>query len=464
MIRRRRQRFPAAAAATTVPFLQSRLAARAAARCNSPWPALCRWTERITANGGNGSGMAGGGGAGGSIYVNAGALAGSGGITANGGNGAGSFGGGGGGGRIAIVAGTRPVHRQPRRNRRRRRKLGRCGNDLSATGGAAPELLLDNASRAGAITPLQAAQGANLIVQNSAVGLANSSLSFGSLLVGSNAWLMASNANASQTLNLTVSGNATIQPGGGLIADGGGYTANNGPGRGSYYYSQPKLSGRRRRPWRLRRSLVGHQYTGGGITYDSIISPNTAGSGGGGYLPYSFGGSGGGAIVMNVSGALQVDGVLSANGGNGQWQWRRRRFGWQPEFDGWQPAGFGRDCRQRRQRRGWPRRRRRRRHDCRQFQPIEFVCRNIFSVRRRRRELWRRGNNLYPDQFPQPIVAHRGQCRASGNEHADFYGVFPRNKPGSAQWCRGVFAITANRCESPHHLQRLAGGSAVWKQ
>ena len=90
-------------------------------------------------------------------------------------------------------------------------------------------------ARAGAITPLQAAQGANLIVQNSAVGLANSSLSFGSLLVGSNAWLMASNANASQTLNLTVSGNATIQPGGGLIADGGGYTANNGPGRGNYY-------------------------------------------------------------------------------------------------------------------------------------------------------------------------------------------------------------------------------------
>jgi len=270
----------------------------------------------LTANGGNGSGVAGGGGAGGSIYVNAGALAGSGGITVNGGNGAGSFGGGGGGGRIVIVAGTDLFTGNLAATGGGGANYGGAGTIYLATGGAAPELLLDNASRAGAITPLQAAQGANLIVQNSAVGLANSSLSFGSLLVGSNAWLMASNANASQTLNLTVSGNATIQPGGGLIADGGGYTANNGPGRGSYYYSQPNYPGGGGGHGGYGAAWSGTN-TGGGTTYDSIISPNTAGSGGGGYLPYSFGGGGGGAIVINVSGALQVDGVLSANGGNG---------------------------------------------------------------------------------------------------------------------------------------------------
>ncbi len=197
----------------------------------------------ITANGLNGSGIAGGGGSGGGIDIHAAAFAGSGSVTANGGKGAGSFGGGGGGGRIAIVAGTNLFTGNLAAAGGGGANWGGAGTVYLQAGGAAPELLLDNASRAGAITPLQAAQGANLIVQNSAVGLANSGLSFGSLLVGSNAWLMASNANASQTLNLTVSGNVTIQPGGGLIADGGGYTANNGAGRGSYYFNQPNYPG-----------------------------------------------------------------------------------------------------------------------------------------------------------------------------------------------------------------------------
>ena len=270
----------------------------------------------ITANGLNGAGIAGGGGSGGSIDINAAALAGAGSVTANGGNGAGSFGGGGGGGRIAIVAGTNLFTGNLATAGGGGANWGGAGTVYLQAGGAAPELLLDNAGRAGAITPLQAAQGANLIVQNRAVGLANSTLSFGSLLVGSNAWLIASNANLSPTCNLTVSGNATIQPGGGLIADGGGYTANNGPGHGSYYYYQPNYPGGGGGHGGYGAAWSGTNI-GGGTTYDTIIAPNTAGSGGGGYTPYSFGGSGGGAIQMNISGALQVDGLLSANGGNG---------------------------------------------------------------------------------------------------------------------------------------------------
>ena len=270
----------------------------------------------ITANGLNGSGIAGGGGSGGGLEIYAAVLAGSGSVTANGGNGAGSFGGGGGGGRIAIVAGTNLFTGKLAATGGGGANRGGAGTLYLQAGGAAPELLLDNAGQAGAITPLQAAQGANLIVQNSAVGLANSGLSFGSLLVGSNAWLMASNANLSQTLDLTVSGNATIQSGSGLIADGGGYAANNGPGHGSYYPSQPNYPGGGGGHGGYGAAWSGTNI-GGGTTYDTIAAPTTAGSGGGGYSPYSIGGSGGGAMVIIVSGALQVDGVLSANGGNG---------------------------------------------------------------------------------------------------------------------------------------------------
>ena len=284
------------------------MAARAAARCNSPWPAICRWTERITANGRNGSGIAGGGGSGGSIYINAAAFAGSGSVTANGGNGAGSFGGGGGGGRIAIVAGTNLFTGNLAAAGGGGANWGGAGTVYLQAGGAAPELLLDNASQAGAITPLQAAQGANLIVQNSAVGLANSGLSFGSLLVGSNAWLMASNANASQTLNLTVSGNATIQPGGGLIADGGGYTANNGPGRGNYYYSQPNYPGGGGGHGGYGAAWSGTNI-GGGSTYDSITAPTTRRQRRRRIFALFHRRQRRRRDVMNVSGALQVDGV-----------------------------------------------------------------------------------------------------------------------------------------------------------
>ena len=55
----------------------------------------------------------------------------------------------------------------------------------------------------------------------------------------------------------------------------------------------------------------------GGNPYDYLTSPTSPGSGGGNYSPYSFGGAGGGAIQLTVTGTLQVDGTISANGGNG---------------------------------------------------------------------------------------------------------------------------------------------------
>ncbi len=53
-------------------------------------------------------------------------------------------------------------------------------------------------------------------------------------------------------------------------------------------------------------------------TYGSVTAPTDFGSGGGGYSPLTaLGGAGGGAVRMNVTGALLVNGRISANGGAG---------------------------------------------------------------------------------------------------------------------------------------------------
>jgi hypothetical protein len=269
---------------------------------------------KISANGGNGSGDGGGGGSGGSIWLSVGTLSGSGSITANGGSGAESVGGGGGGGCIAII---------PYNNNSFSGAITAYGGGGANWGGAGTvyilptgqngQLTLDNGGNSGASTPLQSSSSTVLTVGDGAAGLISSSVSFASLLVNSNGWLVtATNSSSSYTLTLS---SATIQAGGGIIADGMGYAAGQGPGEG-YYYSSPNNP----------CSGAGHGgYGAYGVTnggssggvYDSITSPTIAGSGGGTDSPYSTGGAGGGALKLVVSGTLQVSGKISANGGNG---------------------------------------------------------------------------------------------------------------------------------------------------
>ena len=272
----------------------------------------------ITANGGNGFG-AGGGGSGGSIFINSGTLAGSGSITANGGNGAASLGGGGGGGRIAVIVGTNLFSGNINAYGGSGANWGGAGTVYLQSGiSGGPQLtqlVLDNAAHIGASTPLQDASSANLTVQNSAVGTASSSVSFASLWVGSNAWLTALVPYGSGSF--TINGNATFQAGGGFLADSGGYGSGQGNGAGkNTTYSPYACSG------------GGYGGTGGscasnavvgGVSYDSASAPSASypASGGGGYSPYSTGGSGGGYVQMTVNGTLQLDGLISANGGNG---------------------------------------------------------------------------------------------------------------------------------------------------
>ena len=99
-------------------------------------------------------------------------------------------------------------------------------------------------------------------------------------------------------INLTLTGNLTVNPGGQINVAGLGYSAGYGPG---------KPNGNK----------VGGTYggTGGnaagtnGPTYGSIVAPVNLGSGSGEAPP------GGGAIILRISGALTNNGIISANGG-----------------------------------------------------------------------------------------------------------------------------------------------------
>ena len=150
-----------------------------------------------------------------------------------------------------------------------------------------------------------------MTLRNGAVGLISGPLTFGNLLVGSNAWLLMTNSNYTVTLS-----NVTVQAGGGIIADAFGYAAGQGPGAGQSYYNIN---------YTYVCSGAGHggyganstgNFAPGGNTYDSPTSPTSFGSGGGNYST-SIGGAGGGVIRLSLKGSLQVGGVISANGGNG---------------------------------------------------------------------------------------------------------------------------------------------------
>jgi hypothetical protein len=273
---------------------------------------------RISANGGAGSGAGGGGGAGGSLNVTVfGTLSGTGLFSADGGNGAGAIGGGGGGGRIVVNPGTDTFAGI----------ISAWGGGGGTCGGAGTvfiygsmnQLILDNGGRAGTNTPIQTASNADLVVRNGAVGTqTNASLTFLNLFVGSNSWLKANTPGAEYPgqVNLIVTADATIQNGGGIITDAVGSGPGEGTGRGRTFYDG----------FAYYLGGGGHGGFGGGSTlsqslggnvYDATTQPRQTGSGGGqSPLPNYLSGRGGGTVRLNVTGALQMDGWISVNGGN----------------------------------------------------------------------------------------------------------------------------------------------------
>ena len=307
---------------------------------------------QLTARGEDGMSYPGGGGAGGSIWVTAGSLAGTGAIDAQGGfasaSGGGGGGGGGAGGRIALVYGS-----------------GSFAGTLSAKGGIGwnpggggtifthdltqplGTLLISNEGQNGPVTPIAMPERFNLSIQAAGRVDPSAPLVLGNLFIAGGCQLyhpggtspygveiaasgdvvLESNALIYANTLLSVQGNLLVPTGAVISADVNGFPSASGPGGG------------------LNALLIcpggwcsiggggggGHGADGqagggwpivdGGHAYGSREEPITWGSGGGvgDYMHRwpNAGGPGGGALRLSVGGTATVNGIVTVDGGPG---------------------------------------------------------------------------------------------------------------------------------------------------
>jgi RHS repeat-associated protein len=295
----------------------------------------------ISANGGNGGvSWYPGGGSGGSILVNAGILAGAGYFSANGGNGPAGNGvanGGGAGGRIAVyytqaaaftgfpsstaTGGTVGLVQY----------YGEVGTvAFFDTSGVNPHIYVyrqflipaETTGKYGAITVLNGGRlsigGGSVITVDGDVSIRENSLI---LLQGLSTTGQVGGhwAGVGVTIN---AGNLSVESGSRLSADSQGYqpvtdAPGNGPG-GGYGYLGTTIAFGAGYGGKGGRSSESPGY--GGIYGDPFL-PTKLGSAGGGCRNGGLGGAGGGAMFLNVTGQLTLNGVISANGGNGGVSW-----------------------------------------------------------------------------------------------------------------------------------------------
>ncbi|HWI59631.1 MAG TPA: hypothetical protein VNZ22_20550, partial [Bacillota bacterium] len=264
----------------------------------------------LSANGADGMNERSGGGAGGSLWLTAQTLSGAGSLTAQGGRGEPSLGGGGGGGRVALYVETNTFTGQIQARGGQGATVGGAGTIyFKSPTQSVGSVLVDNGGSCGTNTLLVAPGSFNLTVQGGAILAASSPVTLGNLLVNSNGWVSLS------IPSLVINGDATIRPGGGIIGDGTGFSGGSGPGVGRISITTNGIA-----------IAGGGGYGGpgastalsalGGLSYGTLLRPIDRGSGGGNvsYAIFPNGGSGGGAIQLTVTGTLQVDGRLSANG------------------------------------------------------------------------------------------------------------------------------------------------------
>jgi len=260
----------------------------------------------IEANGFPGMTAQAGGGAGGSIRIEAALLDGTGSITANGGFGAGndsSYGGGGAGGRIAITAGANQFDPLAIRAHG-----ARSGTDEEKPFGAAGTVWIDDASAIRAV----------LIVDNGGdfgeVTAMTGVNTFDADLIVRNAGRLGP-AVDDDSLSLFFSGDALVTSGGAVTASRRGFAAATGPGAGSSSFTAGGGG----------HGGVGAPSSGGagsGGAYGDEAMPTTMGSGGGNDINVggATGGRGGGALRLSVLGILTVDASIEADGSPGATQ------------------------------------------------------------------------------------------------------------------------------------------------
>ncbi len=252
----------------------------------------------ISADGENSPGADAGCGAGGSVWITAGSVTGSGVVRASGGTYTGTgVEGGGGGGRVAVYAGA-------------------ISPDLQAQGGAG----WGRRGGAGTVYKQLSGQPSQLIIDNEHSNETDSwltpmsgVLTYDQLTVAGGARVgprTSAPNTAGVPLQLTVLGDCTINTNSRLAADYAGFLGSDGPGRG--------VDG-------ATAGGGGHGGHGGGSSsgksggpvYDSLHAPISFGSGGGADQDNSIaGGKGGGAIRLDVGETLTVNGTISVDGEN----------------------------------------------------------------------------------------------------------------------------------------------------
>ncbi len=268
---------------------------------------------QILVNGTSGTAYAGAG-SGGSVYLSAASLAGSGLISGNGGTGGSGCcagtGGGGGGGRIAVVYGAGSTL-----DSLTVQTLGGPGN---VRGGAGTVYL----------KPASAVRG-SLIIDNNSNNGENTEF-YGPLTLSTNLVVRSGGsvgpAHGQTDFNLTVNGSVTVEAGGFINADGRGMAGSSGTGRGrsadgfsgggGAYGGAGGDAGGSSQASTIRGGVGGDCY---GFDSVNLYRPALLGSGGGntysGGVPTSgTGGEGGGAMKLTVNGVLTVDGTVSAAG------------------------------------------------------------------------------------------------------------------------------------------------------
>ncbi|NLF38299.1 carboxypeptidase regulatory-like domain-containing protein [bacterium] len=280
----------------------------------------------VTANGGNGTAHDCGGGAGGSIYARTAVLNGSGRFTANGGNGT-PYAGAGGGGRIAVYYGaesftgfdTSTVSAGSTRP-------GVVGTitfvDTSVSNGImriTQNYVMDENTML-TLGELDVENGATLTIGGGSVitvnGLVHVKESSSIILQSRDAAGMVSGAWAGVGVTINA-GSIVIDTNCVMSADAQGYTSaglgtrGNGPGGGARGFGSGGGGG-----GYGGRGGDGADGIGGGV-YGSSEFPADLGSAGGCGDQGTPTGHGGGAIILDVGSALTLDGVISANGGNG---------------------------------------------------------------------------------------------------------------------------------------------------
>ncbi len=256
-----------------------------------------------------------GGGAGGSIFVTAGSLAGSGLISVNGGTGEWVDGGGGAGGRIALYLGQRSFSGSIEAKGSGGSAIGGSGTIYTRIGNeTGGELVFDNGGGAGTLSPLDVPSGTRLVLAGGTTMFPTRPQTLESLVLRGNSVL--THTNGQSGLTLTVRGDLTVEAGARLSVGGKGYPVGNDPGRGAgstgtYCGGGGAYGGSGGIAW--------PGDTTGGVGYGSVLEPADFGSSGGaGDGPRNARSPGGGAIRLVVAGTLRVEGVVEANG-TGAW-------------------------------------------------------------------------------------------------------------------------------------------------